>query len=204
MTLDKVERCHLPLFRLAILASLALAGCDATYDGTISSNPHSDVYVAMDDQSCVALAAHNRKPIHDPVKQFATPKVKRTPGWELVFDYELPPKFKDLYEQEKKKGKFLQLVPPVKIKAIREVYSENGIVKPRPPGPYTEIDERRRNAVEGEWVRIVDGPIAGKTVCVDPGVITPRWGPWPQLFSGKRDDLSPFGTERTFQPSNDS
>lgn len=178
MPLDKRERWQLLLFRLAIFAFLVLAGCDATYDGTISSNSHSGVYVAIDDQSCVALAAHNRQPIHDPIKRFAPPEVKRVPGWELVFDYELPPKFKDLYEQEKK-GKFLQLISPVKIKAIREVYSENGIVKPRPPGSYTEIDERRRNAVEGEWVRIVDGPFAGKTVCVDPGVITPRWGPWP-------------------------
>jgi hypothetical protein len=105
--------------------------------------------------------------------------VKKNPDWELVFDYELPTVFKDLYEQEKKKGKFVQLVSPARTKGIREVYSENGIVKPRPPGPYTEIDERKRNAIEGERVLIVDGPLAARTVCVDPRDIRPRWGPFP-------------------------
>jgi hypothetical protein len=152
-------------------------GCNSTYDGTINQESHSDFYVALDDHSCVALVAHNRKPIHIPLKQFATPEMKKHPGWELVFDYELPPRFRDLYEQEKQKGNFLQLVSPTRTKGIRELYSENGIVKPRPPGPYTEIDERKQDAIEGEWVLIVDGPGAGRTVCVDPRDIRPRWGP---------------------------
>jgi hypothetical protein len=164
---------------MTIVAVIGLAGCDSTYDGTINPDSHRDFYVALDDQSCVALVAHNRKPIHTNLKQFATPEIKKHADWELAFDYELPARFRDLYEQEKKKGKFLQLVSPARTKGIRELYSENGIVKPRPPGPYTIIDERKRNAIEGEWVLIVDGPLAGSAVCVDPGDVRPRWGPFP-------------------------
>src|SRR5271170_8009164 len=128
---------------IIVAVIVGLAGCDSTYDGTINPDSHRDFYVAMDDQSCVALVAHNRQPIHIPLKQFATPEIKKHPGWELVFDYELPPKLKDLYGQEKKEGKFLLLVSPTRTKGIREMYSENGIVKPRSPGPYTQLDERR-------------------------------------------------------------
>lgn len=167
-----------PLLRgTTVVAVIGLAGCNSTYDGTINADSHSEFYVALDDQSCVALVAHNRKPIHLPLKQFATPEMKKHPDWQLVFDYELPPMFRDLYEQEKNKGKFLQLVSPARMKGIRELYSEDGIVKPRPPGPYTEIDERKRNAIEGEWVLIVDGPLTGRTVCVDPRDLMSRWGP---------------------------
>jgi len=180
LALGKLNRLLIPVLRrMGIVAAIGLAGCDSTYDGTINPDSHHDFYVAVDDQSCVALVAHNRKPIHIPLKQFVTPEIEKNPDWELVYDYELPPKFRDLYEEEKKKGKFLQLVSPARTKSVREVYSENGIVKLRPPGPYTEIDERKRNAIEGEWVLIVDGHLAGRTVCVDPRDIRSRWGPMP-------------------------
>lgn len=167
------------LRRMTIVSLLVLVGCESSYDGTINPDSHRNFYVALDDQSCVALVAHNQKPIHTHLAQFATPEIKKHPDWELAFDYELPPPLKDLYEQEKKKGKFLQLVSPARTKGIRELYSENGVVKPRPPGGYTVIDERKRNALKGEWVLIVDGRLAGNTVCVDPGDIRPRWGPFP-------------------------
>ena len=96
------------LRRTTIVAVIGLAGCGSTYDGTIIPDSHRNFYFALDDQSCVALVAHNRKPIHIPLKQFVTPEMKKHPDWELAFDYELPPMFRDLYEQEKKKGKFLQ------------------------------------------------------------------------------------------------
>jgi len=82
-----------PLLRLTtIVTVIGLAGCTSTYDGTINPESHSDFYVVLDDQSCVALVAHNRKPIHIPLKQFATPEVKKNPHWELmaVCKYPLP------------------------------------------------------------------------------------------------------------------
>ena len=167
------------LRRTTIVAVIGLVGCDSSYDGTINPDSRRDFYVALDGQSCVALVAHNRQPVHIPLKQFVTPEMKKHAGWELVFDYELPAKFRDLYEQEKNEGKFLPLVSPTRTKHIREMYSEDGIVRPRSPGPYTQLDERRKNAVVGAWVLIVDGPLAGRTVCVDPRNITRRWGPYP-------------------------
>lgn len=162
-----------PFLKLPIVvALLGLAGCG--YDGTINPRPNHESLVALDDLSCVALVAHNTPPIH--VKEFIPPDFKQQhPNWEQMFEHELPPSFKALYEREKKEGKFIPISSPARTKTLHGVYSENGEVKQAPKRPYTLLDERKRNVIKGVWVLIASGPLEGRTVCADPRDINTRW-----------------------------